>query len=230
MMGRFQIHPRMKIGVFFIFIALVGCIDTSPKIDDAVLIRVENQVLTIREFNQVFEIAKAAYSNSVLKQPQVLKKKLYDVLYQLTDELVIKNRAAELNLVVSDVDLDKEIRAIKTDYPDETFEQILLEHSVPFGIWKERLRVRLLMEKVIKNDLIDGQVISLDDISAFWQGRRIPEKEVEGAQDKTEKDVEDVVGQLRRIKAQENYKDWINKLRTRYTITIDQQIWKKITG
>ena len=155
---------------------------------------------------------------------------MYDVLYQLTDELVIKNRAAELNLVVSDVDLDKEIRAIKTDYPDETFEQILLEHSVPFGIWKERLRVRLLMEKVIKNDLIDGQVISLDDISAFWQGRRIPEKEVEGAQDKTEKDVEDVVGQLRRIKAQENYKDWINKLRTRYTITIDQQIWKKITG
>ena len=76
MMGRFQIHPRMKIGVFFIFIALVGCIDTSPKIDDAVLIRVENQVLTIREFNQVFEIAKAAYSNSVLKQPQVLKKKI----------------------------------------------------------------------------------------------------------------------------------------------------------
>ena len=183
---------------------------------------------TVREFYQVFEIAKLAYSPSVLKKPKILEKKLYDILYQITDELVIMNRADELHLVVSDEDLDREIQAIKADYPDDTFDQILIEQSVPYGIWKERLRIRLIMEKVIKKELVDGQVLSTGDISAFWETRRNLEQNEAGEKNVETEAVENIIDQLRRKKAQELYQAWIGELRNRYTIYVDQELWGKI--
>ena len=222
-MEHFRFNPWIKICCFLMTISFVGCTESSVQMDDAVLIKVGSKVATIREFKQAFETAKAAYSPAALRKPKLLETALYDVLSQLTDELVVSNRADELDLMVTEDELQSEIELIQSDYPDDSFNRMLIEQSVSFSIWKDRLKARLLMEKVIQKDLADRQKISTSDILSY---EAVHQDNSDGSDKET---AEAVMKQLRRRKAQDTYHDWISGLRNRYTVYVDQELWEELT-
>ncbi|MDA8140556.1 MAG: SurA N-terminal domain-containing protein [Desulfobacteraceae bacterium] len=218
--------------IFIIVLLMVGLFIgqgcTKKKAEDDYLLRVKNQVLTLAEFNQAVDAAGIeAFSGQKNIEKAALNDLRMRVLNQATEEMVITAFAMETGIQISDAEVDQAIAAIKADYPDNTFEETLLENAVSFQYWKKRLATRMLVEKVISKELVQQVQISSDDIAEYYKNnypKGLPEGE------KADEVNQRIVNHLRQQKAEKAYKDWVDTLRQSYPVEINRAAWERLTG
>ena len=87
----------------------------------------------------------------------------------MIEEMILQKRAEELNIEISDAEVEKAIADIKRDYPEGVFEQTFLEHAVSYNSWKKGLKIRLLMKKVVAKELEEQITITPEDISKYYR-------------------------------------------------------------
>ena len=186
--------------------------------------------MTVLEFNNAFEIAKIAYENDITQHPEDLRNAQIRLLNELTVEMILLEQAQKLGISVTDAELEKAVSEIKSDYPEGEFEKALLEYAVSYDSWKNRLKDRLIMDKVIQEELKSRITITAEDISEYYQ-KHYQGRETESGSAQTSEDInEAIVKQLRRQKAEETYHSWIEALKAQYVIEINSALWEKITG
>jgi len=220
-------NASRMLGFVLMATVVAGCSgpDSTPP-HEAVLIRTDRQTITQAQFERAFEAARIAYSDDRSVDPKVIQNARLRLLNQMAEELIIDRRAEELGIVLEDAELDAAIQELKKDYPDNTFEQMLLESAIPFSLWQERLRVRLLMEKVVDRELVQPVTITAQEIEAYYKAN---EKELSGKAGKSpEMDLErHIVAQLRREKVEAAYPQWMGGLRQRYQVEINWELWEQ---
>jgi hypothetical protein len=209
---------------------LVGCNEAGQVDKPPYLLRVGEDVVTVLEYERAFELAKAAYPHSALQDPKAERAIQLRVLREMTEELILRQRARELGLTVSDAELDRAENQIRSDYPEGVFEETLLENAVSYTAWREKLRSRLLVEKVIREDLESRIRISAEDVADYFQSRRgmLSEQYENEGQLSAEEVDRRIVDDLRREKAEAAYADWIETLRKKYIIDINVAQWQRI--
>lgn len=215
-------------GAAAIVFALIGCSGHDTGTGDEYLIRIGERVVTVADFNRAFEIAKTAYTHNSLQNPEDTKDARLRLLNQMSEELVLLQRAGELGLGVSDEELEKAIEKIKADFPDDAFEQTLLEYAVSYKSWENGLKTRLLMEKLVQQELQDETVIQPDEVAKFYKENYNNDATQSGDTRNPAAVEEIIVKQLRRVKIENAYRSWIENLRKRYTIDINRDQWNKI--
>ena len=209
---------------------LVGCDAPSTHgPEEAVLIHTDRQTVTKGQFERAFEAAKIAYSDNRGVDPQLMQQARLRMLNQMAEELIIERRAEELGIVLDEQELETAIQNIKKDYQDDEFEQMLLESAIPYSLWKDRLRVRLLMEKVVDRDLAGSVTISAQDIEDYY---KVHEGDFSVDREKPpEADLKHrIVKQLRREKVEAAYPPWMDSLRKRYQVKINWELWGASAG
>ena len=215
--------------VSFLFLFL-GCGEKGPDLGNEVLIRVGDRVVTILDFNEAFEISKIALTHGAGEQSEDLRKAQLRLLNELILEMILLERAHEIGISVTDVELEKAVAAIKSDYPSGEFEKTLLKFAVSYETWESRLKTRLIMEKVIEKDLENRITITPEDIAAYYK-KNFQGKKGEPESTPASGDINEIiVKQLRREKAEDSYKTWIEELKTKYEIEINREQWEKIAG
>ena len=215
--------------VSFLFLFL-GCGEKGPDLGNEVLIRVGDRVVTILDFNEAFEISKIALTHGAGEQSEDLRKAQLKLLNELILEMILLERAHEIGISVTDVELEKAVAAIKSDYPSGEFEKTLLKFAVSYETWESRLKTRLIMEKVIEKDLENRITITPEDIAAYYK-KNFQGKKGEPESTPASGDINEIiVKQLRREKAEDSYKTWIEELKTKYEIEINREQWEKIAG
>ncbi|MFO7560690.1 MAG: SurA N-terminal domain-containing protein [Desulfobacterales bacterium] len=218
------------IGVCLFILAAAGCSGSKSGREGGILIRVGDQIVTDFDFNKAFEISSAEYPHQDIQDAGIVRKMKLRLLNQLIEEMILLQKAKELQIVVSDSEMDKTVNEIKKDYPENEFEQTFLENAVSYDTWKNRLKNRMLMEKVVASEIRDRVVITKEDISKHYQ---------ESATDKnpgsdlmnSATDINEIVIQtIRREKAEKEYKSWIKNIRKEYKVEINKELWEKILG
>ena len=210
-------------------VVLAACSFPGSSGDDEYLIQVGERLVTVNEFNKALEIAKAAYPHNIMQNLEDYRQTQIRLLNQMTEELILLERARELNIDVSDEEVDRAVASVKADYPDEeAFEQTLLEYAVSFPEWKDGLRTRLLMERLIDSELKDQIVITPDEIARYYRENYGNESMAPGINENSEGFNEMIVNHLRHNKTEKVYRTWIEKIQKRYTIKINQKEWDKI--
>jgi hypothetical protein len=223
-------HRRMKqiaMGLAFSGLLIwMGC--TKKDTGQAYLIRVRTFKVTLSEFNQA---VKAAGEEDFAEDQDVEPADLNDlrarVLNQLSEELMITAFAADHGITITDKEIDAAVNAVKSDYPDNTFEETLLENAISFPFWRKQMATRLLVDKVIDKELINPVQITDDDIAKYYKSnypQGLPKGE--NAQDVNKR----IVKSLRRQKAEAAYKEWIDGLRKSYPVEVNQRIWNNLIG
>jgi hypothetical protein len=218
------------IGFLSIIYPLAGCADSESKYRDEYFIRVGDSVITVLDFNRAFEIVKASYSHGAMQQPDAVKEARLRFVKQMTEEMILRERAKDIGIKITDEEVKQAVEDIKQDYPENVFDQILLEYAVSYQLWEKGLETRLLMEKVIAKELGDQIVVTPDDVSKYYQAHHkndelIPDKK------KVSKEInETITRNLRRKKIEQAYKPWIKELQKKYIIEINKAQWKKIIG
>jgi hypothetical protein len=208
-------------------VAWAGCSGPdSPSPQDAVLIRTDQQTVTLAQFERAFEAARIAYSDDRSVDPQIIDNARLRLLNQMTEEVIIDRRAHELGIVLDDTELEDAIQAIKKDYPEDEFEQMLLESAIPYSLWKDRLQVRLLMEKVVDRELVQPVNITAEDIETYYKSHEKDFAVNDGSP--PEMDLKrHIVEQLRLEKVEAAYPQWMDGLRARYEVEINWELWEQ---
>jgi len=229
-MKRYAYNYNVLIGVLLIICLLAGCADSESNDKDEFFIRVGDSVVTVFEFNRAFEISKVAYPHSAMQNPADIRDARLRLFYQMTEEMIILERAKELGIKVSDSEVEKAVSDIKGDYPDDVFEQTLLENAVPYHSWKEGLKNRLLMEKVVAKELGEQIEITPEDISKYYE-EHYKDDSLTSDLKEVSKDINvSIMKHLRMEKMEDAYNPWIKKLQKKYTIEINKAQLEKITG
>jgi len=213
------IHSLFQYSIFIIMIDIAVSCGQVPE-NDQVIIRAGDSVITGEYLNQVIEIAKTSYPTNISDKKMVqLRQK---VIAELMEEVLIMERAREMGICISDNELEKAVMSIKKDYPENTFENMLLEQAIPFGLWKERLRKRLLIDKTIETDLKKNITISQKDIESFHH--RYPKQSISPIGDhplkneivKEATNSQEINSFLMKEKIEDSYNQWIKELKERY--------------
>lgn len=222
--------PLFWILVFFVFCFCYTCKDISIEPEKHYLIRVENEIVTVSDFERAFDIVKTGYPDEAFLEPDTVFEIRTQLLNEMVEELIMINRARELGIHISHETLENEVSKFQRDYPGRMFEEVLLENAIPFSYWKERLRRKLLKDHVIYEELEKDMTVTPQEITAFYQSYF--DKTVSEPEDETKAMTfsQEIVRQLTKEKAKELYPSWIKSLWLRYDVEINQTAWNKITG
>jgi peptidyl-prolyl cis-trans isomerase SurA len=190
-----------------------------PK-NDQVIIRAGKSIITSEYLNQVLEIAKTSYPTNMSESTmQKLREK---VIAELMEEVLIIERAREMGISVSDNELETAVQKIRKDYPEKTFENMLLEQAIPLSLWKKRLRKRLIIDKTIETDLQKNITITKTDIASFHH--RFPKQAIspKGDHPLKNENIQETTNSkaiesfLIKEKTEDKYPQWIKGLKERY--------------
>ena len=218
------------VGFLSIIYTLAGCADSKSKDGDKFFIRVGDSTITVSDFNRAFEIAKASYSHNAMQQPDTAREAQLRFVKQMTEEMILLERAKDIGIKITEAELQKAVEDIKQNYPENVFDQVLLEYAVPYPSWEKRLEVRLLMEKVVAKELGDQILVTPDDISKYHEAHHKNDNLTAGMKEESKDVNETIIRNLRRKKIEEAYTPWIKKLQKEYIIEINKIQWEKIIG
>jgi len=243
-MGRFETgflsrhgyHPAFFPAWALLILGMIcGCGGGGDRdLDEKVLIRAGGSVVTVRDFHEAFESGITSPSR-LFQDPEALRDEKYRILNRLTEELLILERARALNLRVSDEEAAQVVDDLKQDFPDDTFEKTLMENGISFPTWKNALKRRLLLEKVVRKDLSERffrTPLTVNEDRAADDTKRPAENEAVTADDSGEGappgDQALSGTPALTIAAEIEYPDWINRLKQQYAIEIDWKLWEII--
>lgn len=201
---------------------LAACGAPPPPEADTVLLRVGQQTITVAEFETAFAIGQMAYDYADLQRPAVWREARRRLLNQLLEEALVLEKARVEGIRVDEDELSEAVQRLRGDYPPGVFEEALLKNAVPEEAWRERLRVRLLMEKTARRVIGATVDISPEEIAALIDeapGETPPVDGREGAA---------LVERLRRRKIEAAYPEWVRELRETFTVEINQPQWERL--
>ncbi len=211
--------------------AVWGCTKDSKVEPSGVLLSCGQQVVTVDDYRQLFDMVVAEdFPPGQEPDKQLLRQIHLRLLQQLNDELVIRAYAADAGIGIDDKELERAVASIKADYPPGEFERVLLENAISFQQWKKRLRTRLLMEKVIAQQLEAQVEITPKDVADYYRTYLKDEQPRSGKADSKSgaKVDQRVIRHLRRQKAEAVYKQWLGHIHKRYPVKVEEKVWQRL--
>jgi len=226
-MIRYSIKFVSFICILWVGVTLIGCSDVEHKQKDEYLIKVGNKTISVADFNKAFEVAKNAYPQNSIEQPEVIRKVRWRLVQQMTEEMILLQRAEELGVTINDSEVEKTLEELKKDYPDNVFQEILLEYAIPYRSWRKGLKTRLLMQKVIAKELGDKIEITNDDISTYYE-EHFKDDDTSSDVKEVPEDVNNIIRNiLRKEKMEKAYASWIEELKKNYAVEINKKELEK---
>jgi hypothetical protein len=226
--GKSEMKRLVWIWILLIVLSCWACRNKSTGTEEHYLIRVSKEIFTIEDFQRSFELVKMAYLDETLANPETLFEIQTMHLKEIIEELILLERAKELHLQISDEELENAVWKIQKDYPEGSFEQTLLEKAIGYSHWKESLRIKLLKDRVVFEELEKNITITTEEIKEFYESLFdhafvSPENEKKAVALSQE-----IIRQLRQEKAKEQYPSWIKELWIRYGVELNETAWNKM--
>ncbi len=167
-----NVHVRALLcGALCLAIFHSGCSapGESPRAEVAV---VNGGKIYLRDFKKKLERAiKLSAEGSVLG-PADMTRLQEEVLNGLINEKVMLLRAGHLSLSVSDDELMKRIREITKDYSGGSVHEILAAEKIDFAVWREELRIGMLLEKLVQADVNDRISVTEEEAKSYFNAHR----------------------------------------------------------
>lgn len=232
-MQRLQWHHGYH-GIFWAILlawaGFLGCSDSKGPVSPEVLIQINDSFVTVDTFERAVQDTTDDFPTDMDMDAGVLADIRLRILNQLTERLILIERARELNLQISNTELEEVVASIKADYPKGEFDQVLLEQAISFQQWKNDLRIRLLMVKVVDHELEPRIHITPEEISDYYEKHY----RASGSDPDKQEDVSNidaiVLQQVRNSKKEALYREWMNTLEKQYTLNVNQVAWDKIVN
>jgi|GEM_PF-2250701 len=95
------------------------------------------------------------------------KNLLSELLTQLIEEELMVQEAERRGIKISERELAEKVQEIMTDYPGQSFNEMLIREYIDFNAWKERLRRNMLIQAVTKAELNSRVTLTAEKWSAF---------------------------------------------------------------
>jgi hypothetical protein len=207
--------------VVFFLIVVLSCLmpwcnpgeEVADKTVDY-LLKSGDLVITDREFSEELELKRAAYSYGIQNNPDEFNTLVIELVDQLSEELVLRRAAVDRGIYVTDQEMQANEEAFRQDYPEDSFEKMLVENAVSHRFWRHRLKLNLLFDRLIDKDLRQKIEITPREMIAGYNDLKNNSEEMP--------DEAALIKKIRMEKAEAAYPGWIDKLEKLYPVSINR--------
>jgi parvulin-like peptidyl-prolyl isomerase len=151
---------------------IIACESKKPSPPPAIEVaKVNGEEITVAEFEKsLTQEISLAQREAPLKADEIesLKEAVLDNLIQ--DKLMLQ-RARDLSIFVSETDLSARIEEIRKDYNGQ-FDKLFGDEEIDFLGWKEKLRKRILIEKLIAKDVNAKIQVTDEEAEHYYNANR----------------------------------------------------------
>lgn len=221
-----------KVNQWFIVVCflvqVLACRNDVHLFENETLISSGDTIVTAGDYLKALEVTKTGYPNRFLRNKDAFKAVKLRLLSQMIEELIIAKVAHEKQITITDEELEDAVDDIKKDYPEGVFEEMLVENAVTERLWTQRLKKRLLMEKVLSMEIDSKISVSSTDMSAYYEEHAgAIDEEFENSEDE-QKVYDRILNRMKLEKKQDAYQEWIDRKKADYSIEVNPKIWEKI--
>ncbi|RLC20889.1 MAG: hypothetical protein DRH93_12815 [Deltaproteobacteria bacterium] len=211
---------------FMGFVAFTGCSKSEEKTAQQFLIKTPTMVITSSDFLEELDLKRAAYPYNIHENPAEYNEMVIHLIKMLSDEIILLSAADNKGVTFTAQEVELAEQAFKKDYPENSFDQILLKNAISYSFWKKRFKKNMIMDKLIDQELKEKIVITAEDIVEFYKKHRIADaKDMDGdalVLKKIEGEKE-LVSRLRNQKTQDKYEEWMQQLGNEYPVEINKE-------
>lgn len=166
-----KISRRLPVVLLLVLaLAGAGCREQTPDPEAApLLLQINGRVITLEAFTRQFE--QTLPPNHTLGQDE--KDELRRVfLRQVIDRELALSEARRLGLSVPGEDLEAALVDFRRDYPEGEFESLLRTRGISLPQWRADLEERLLIDKVLAQEVYTRVEVSAEEIEDYYQAHR----------------------------------------------------------
>lgn len=209
---------------FFICLA-AGCSKPKEEKEAAFMIKTPTISITRLEFAEELDLKRAAYPYNIDENPDAYNEMVIHLVKMLSEEIVLLSAAAEKQISLTDEEVALAEAEFKKDYPENSFDQMLLTNAISYAFWKKRFKKNMIMEKLVDQELRAEIEILPQDLMHFY--KNLP-PEIDYTEDGKpfEKDKsrreKELVSRLKMQKTQELYDEWIQGLWDTHPVEINK--------
>lgn len=129
----------------------VSCTSQKGQVAGQPVLQVNDHVLTTQEFSDRLARKLKHFDALSAKDPGNLNRTKEEVLRNYTLEALMADYARANSITVSDQELENEVNAFRSAYPDDVaFRNVLAEENLSLSSWRDQLRLTLLERKVFQ--------------------------------------------------------------------------------
>jgi parvulin-like peptidyl-prolyl isomerase len=137
---------KFLISILLIVAMLPSC---KKKLPSDIVAEIDGDTITVAEFTvEFFPLVEGYDTPSSDQEKEALKNLKEALLDQLIENRLILHEAPQMGITVTDDELEEALASIQRSYPEGGFEEVVQDEASLLR-WKEQLRERLLIEKVI---------------------------------------------------------------------------------
>lgn len=151
-----------SISLSILLVCLIGTLSCGFFGKDYAAI-VNGEKIPVQDFEDRFQVRMELMENASALNDQDKARIRGELLNELIDEKILMTRARALGVSVSDEELNRKLEEFKADYP-EGLEKIFSKPR-DFNSWKEDLKKRILLEKLVEKDV--NSTITVTDAEAL---------------------------------------------------------------
>ncbi len=210
---------------------LLGCIlwitgcSEPEKNSSQFFIKTEVITISSMDFSEELDLKRAAYPYDIKESQEEYNEMVISLVKVLSEEIVLLTAAVAKNITITEQEVLTAEKEFKKDYPEDSFEQILLENAISYPLWKKRFKKNMIIEKLIDQELKQKIEITPGDIVDFYSSYNTTTSHDAKNQptiiNKIDNEKE-LVTRLRMKKTQDNYNTWIQELYKAYPIEINK--------
>ena len=149
-----------------LILCLIFACDSRPYVAS-----VNDSKIYLEDYQLRLKQKMAMLPKDVLSQPDGIKQFEEEVLDGMITERLMQLRARELNISVSEAELEAKIKKVRKDY-GEDFTNLFTREKIDYEQWKQEYKVEMLMQKLIAVDVNSKIKITEKEIEDFYNEHR----------------------------------------------------------
>ncbi|HNZ10750.1 MAG: Foldase protein PrsA 1 precursor [Deltaproteobacteria bacterium ADurb.Bin151] len=159
--------PSMSLVLLGIVCLVVSC-SRDDLSDREYIATVNDEKIYYDEYQKRLNTRKSILPPGAL--PDSLSKRRMleeEILESMITEKIILQRAGQLNLAVSNTELEQKVLDLRKDYGDHFFD-FLIAQNVQYNEWREEIQKEMLMDKVVAADVNASVLVSEDEAKDYF--------------------------------------------------------------
>jgi len=160
---------RKYIRSFLSLVLVWGCVacSTNTGSNKAVVIRVGDRSIRGEDIKRIVKFT--SFENGIPKS--AVWSSITNLVNKIVDDALILEYGKDKGIELDDIALERAIQGIAKDYPEESFKEMLLTRCIDYKEWKQRLRERLLIRKIVKERTKSIGPVSYEAIRSYYEQR-----------------------------------------------------------
>lgn len=140
------------LALLFVGVILYFDLHKRNTLADTVLVQVNEDKLTAREFSEKLALNLEGYDTLMAKDAHVVDFAKNKIVEDFLHSSLITNWAERNSITVSDDEVESEIGKIRANYPDDaSFKEALNSSQVSLKDWEKQIQAKLLQKKVFQS-------------------------------------------------------------------------------